>query len=49
MLQNNIPDAETTQQIQLILDPYCPALVDINPEGRVKVARGKAAAELVQG
>ena len=49
MLQNNIPDAETTQQIQLILDPYCLALVDINPEGRVKVARGMAAAELVQG
>ncbi|HET9824654.1 MAG TPA: hypothetical protein VFP87_04940, partial [Chitinophagaceae bacterium] len=40
---------ETSKMIQSILDPYCLAMVDINPETRVKVARGPANAKLVQG
>ncbi len=39
----------TTWRIQEILDPYVLAFVDINPEGRVKVERGPADAELYQG
>jgi hypothetical protein len=40
---------ETVFQIQLIFDPYCLNVVDINPEGRVKALRGAAQATLVQG
>ncbi|MCC6489207.1 MAG: CehA/McbA family metallohydrolase, partial [Candidatus Hydrogenedentes bacterium] len=40
---------ELSNTIQEILDPYCLALVHINPEMRVKVHRGPAAAELMQG
>jgi hypothetical protein len=39
---------ETTKLIQEILDPYCLAMVDINPEARVKVLRGPAKARLIQ-
>lgn len=39
----------TGETIQQILDPYCLAFVSINPEGRVKVARGNALPRLVQG
>ena len=39
---------ERVKAIQSILDPYCLALVDINPESRVKVVRGAAAARLSQ-
>ncbi len=39
----------TVQLIQQILDPYCLAMVNINPETRVKVTRGPAKAKLVQG
>src|ERR1700730_744940 len=39
----------TARSIQEILDPYCLAMVDINPESRVKVTRGPAKAKLVQG
>ncbi len=35
--------------IQQALDPYVLAIVDINPESRVKVQRGQADAALVQG
>src|SRR5688572_7372245 len=35
--------------IQQVLDKYCLALVTINPESRVKVARGAAEPELVEG
>ena len=35
--------------IQEILDPYCIALVDINPEARVKVVKGTALPRLMQG
>ena len=38
----------TVKAIQSILDPYCIALVDINPESRVKVDRGAAAPHLIQ-
>jgi hypothetical protein len=48
-LQNNAFTGETAKKIQAILDPYCLALVDINPESRVKVTRGPAAAKLSQG
>jgi hypothetical protein len=47
-LQHQPLTQKTTQAIQEILDPYCLALVNINPESRVKVARGPAAATMVQ-
>src|SRR5688572_26079978 len=47
-LQNKILSPETVKAIQRILDPYCLAMVNINPEARVKVARGPAAAKLMQ-
>jgi hypothetical protein len=34
--------------VQKLLDPHCLLVVNINPESRVKVARGPAAAELRQ-
>jgi hypothetical protein len=40
---------EITLRVQQILDPYCLAIIDINPESRVKVTRGQAAARLIQG
>ncbi|HET9486709.1 MAG TPA: CehA/McbA family metallohydrolase [Chryseosolibacter sp.] len=40
---------ETIKNVQEILDPYCLAIVSINPEARVKVSRGGAAAKLMQG
>ena len=40
---------ETSKNIQDILDPYCLAMVSINPESRVKVDRGPAKAKLIQG
>jgi hypothetical protein len=39
---------ETVKTIQQILDPYCLAVVNINPEARVKVTRGEVAPKLVQ-
>ena len=41
-------DAAAIDAIQRVLDPLCLAGVNINPESRVKVARGPAEAELVQ-
>ena len=35
-------------EIQRVLDRYCLLMVDINPESRVKVARGPAEAQLVE-
>src|SRR5690349_10674081 len=35
------------EAVQKLLDPLCLLSVEINPESRVKVARGTAAAELV--
>ncbi|MDQ2657191.1 MAG: hypothetical protein M3Y60_07200, partial [Bacteroidota bacterium] len=40
---------ETVNHIQEILDPYCLAIVSINPESRVKVTRGNASPMLIQG
>ena len=40
---------ETIKGIQEILDPYCLAVVSINPEARVKVTLGNASAKLIQG
>ena len=37
-----------SESIQRLLDPYCLAIININPESRVKVARGPAAAQLVE-
>ena len=48
-LQQKVPDQQTITQIQRILDPYCLAMVSINPEARVKVTRGPAPAKLIQG
>ncbi len=43
------PDVATgVEKIQQILDPHCLLLVNINPESRVKIARGGAPAELVE-
>jgi hypothetical protein len=39
----------TIQAIQEILDPYCLAIVSINPEARVKVSKGAASPRLIQG
>lgn len=47
-LQNLPYNQETVQKVQTILDPYCLAMVNINPESRVKVERGPARAELMQ-
>lgn len=47
-LKNRIPDDSSTLLIQKILDPYCLAMVEINPEARVKVIRGPAEASIVQ-
>ena len=41
--------SQIADSIQKILDPYCIAMVDINPESRVKVVRGPAKARLHQG
>ena len=49
VLQHSTPGEETTKRIQEILDPYCLAVVNINPEARVKVSRGSAVAKLMQG
>lgn len=48
-LQDKPLTEQTSTIIQTILDPYCLAKVDINPEARVKVASGAAPAKLIQG
>ena len=47
-LQHQAPGAEISRQIQNILDPYCLAIININPESRVKVVRGPAKPKLIQ-
>lgn len=47
-LRDEAPGPKTTRSIQQILDPYCLAMVVINPEARVKVVRGPAQPVLVQ-
>jgi hypothetical protein len=48
-LQQQKHSSATVEQVQQILDPYCIAQVDINPEARVKVDRGQAQPKLTQG
>lgn len=47
-LQHKLPGEEIATLVQDILDPYCLAMVEINPEARVKVIRGPAKAKLVK-
>ncbi|WP_276500897.1 CehA/McbA family metallohydrolase [Terrimonas pollutisoli] len=47
-LRNKAPGKQITKLVQEILDPYCLAMVEINPEARVKVIRGPAQAKLIQ-
>ena len=47
-LQTQKLTPEIATQIQNILDPYCLAFININPESRVKVERGSAKARLIQ-
>ncbi len=47
MLQNQPLTEQVVHDVQAILDPYCLARVDINPEARVKVERGLAKAKLI--
>ncbi|HTE23113.1 CehA/McbA family metallohydrolase [Flavitalea sp.] len=48
-LKKKKPGAEVVKEIQQILDPYCLAGVNINPEARVMVTRGPARPVLIQG
>lgn len=48
-LADDKPGMGTVQAIQQILDPYCLAMVNINPEERVSVEKGPAAPRLIQG
>ena len=48
-LQHSAAGPQTAEAIQKVLDPYCLAVVSINPEARVKVSRGEAPAKLIQG
>ena len=41
-------DEKTVKRVQQILDPFCLAIMDINPEARVKVSPGPARPELMQ-
>src|SRR5688572_17416355 len=47
-LRERAPSPAVVAELQRVLDPYVLASVDINPEARVKVRRGPAAAELMQ-
>jgi hypothetical protein len=49
LLRSKPLDKETVDAIQQILDPLCLAIVNINPEARVKVIRGPSPARLMQG
>jgi hypothetical protein len=48
LLANGNKDTDSAAaQVQKLLDPYCLVGVNINPESRVKVARGPAEADLL--
>lgn len=47
-LADAAPTEESVKAVQAILDPYCIAFVNINPESRVKVRRGPAKPVLQQ-
>ncbi len=44
----SLRDAKKVDELQKIIDKYCLAGININPESRVKVQQGEAKAELVQ-
>ncbi|MDH3243785.1 MAG: CehA/McbA family metallohydrolase, partial [Saprospiraceae bacterium] len=47
-IQKEAHTEESVHRIQEMLDPYCLAMVEINPESRVKVAAGAAKPVLMQ-
>lgn len=47
-LQHQPLTQQTSKRVQEILDPYCLAIISINPESRVKVLRGAATPTLIQ-
>lgn len=47
-LQHQPLTEQTSKRVQEILDPYCLAIININPESRVKVLRGPANPRLIQ-
>jgi hypothetical protein len=47
-LQRQPLNQQTSKRVQEILDPYCLAIININPESRVKVLRGPANPKLIQ-
>jgi hypothetical protein len=47
-LQHQALTRQTSKRVQEILDPYCLAIININPESRVKVLRGPANPKLIQ-
>src|SRR6478736_6988058 len=47
-LQHQPLTQQTSRRVQEILDPYCLAIININPESRVKVLRGSAKPKLIQ-
>ena len=44
-----LKQADSIEKVERILDPLCLMEVTINPESRVKVTKGKAESELVEG
>lgn len=48
LIQQGPASPKTIERLQRILDKYCLAGVDINPESRVKVQQGQASAVLVE-
>ena len=44
----NPNDREAVAAVQSVLDPLCLAMININPESRVKVAEGPVRKELIQ-
>jgi len=48
LVQNGPSSPKTVERLQRILDKYCLAGVNINPESRVKVQQGQAAPVLVE-
>ena len=47
-LKDEAPTVSVVTRLQEVLDPYCLAMVDINPEARVKVIRGPAKTQLME-
>ncbi len=47
-LKNSQYDQETVKTVQELLDPFCLAEIEINPESRVKVFQGPAKPVLIQ-